>query len=160
MAKKNSFKGEDILLRGLSPEDRNAFLALGVVKAFGAQEYIIRDGTPGDALYILRKGRVSIWKDDVKLGELSEGDVFGEAVILHPHNRIACVRTERPSEVLEFKRDELLNFFKWREEKLFKYFILNIISLLLDKLNRANERIIHLEHTFREQIAWLVGNKG
>jgi len=70
------------------------------------------------------------------------------------------VRTERPSEVLEFKRDELLNFFKWREEKLFKYFILNIISLLLDKLNRANERIIHLEHTFREQIAWLVGNKG
>jgi len=71
--KKNSFKGEDILLRGLSPEDRNAFLALGVVKTFGAQEYIIRDGTPGDALYILRKGKVSIWKDDVKLGSFLRG---------------------------------------------------------------------------------------
>ncbi|RKY61839.1 MAG: hypothetical protein DRP95_02330 [Candidatus Latescibacterota bacterium] len=159
MAKRNSPTGEELLLRGLSHEDREAFLALGIVKAFEPQEYIVREGTPGDALYIIRKGKASVWKGDVKLGDLSEGDVFGEAVILYPHNRIACVRAERPTEVLEVKRDDLLTFFKWREERVFKYFILNVISLLLDKLERANERIVYLEHTFREQVVWLLGGE-
>jgi len=159
MAKRNTPTGEELLLRGFPPEDQEAFLGLGVVKAFGPQEYIVREGTPGDALYIIRKGKASVWKKDVKLGDLSEGDVFGEAVVLYPHNRIACVQAERPTEVLEVKRDDLLTFFKWREERIFKYFILNIISLLLDKLERANDRIMYLEHTFREQVTWLLGGE-
>lgn len=148
--------GEEILLNGFSELDRRDFLSIGRQKHFESQEHIVRDGARGNSLFILREGKASVWREDVKLANLVKGDVFGESVIFQTHTRIAAVRSDGLSEVLEIRREDLLHFFKWRKERLFKILVINILHLLFEKLSRANERIESLEKNLRGQAAWLL----
>lgn len=148
---------EEILFKGFSEEERRDFLSIGQERHFESQEFIIRDGAPGNSLFILREGRVSVWRGDVKLADLVEGDVFGESVVFQAHNRIAAVRADSPVGVVEIRRQDLLHFFKWREERLFKILVINIVNILFHKLSRADERIASLEKSLREQAVWLLG---
>ena len=149
--------GEEILLNGFSGQDRRDFLSIGRQKHFESEEHIVRDGAPGNSLFILREGKASVWKEDVKLADLLKGDVFGESIIFQAHSRIAAVRSDGLSDVLEIRRDDLLRFFRWREERLFKILVINIVHLLFGKLSRTNERIESLEKNLRGQAAWLLG---
>jgi CRP-like cAMP-binding protein len=146
--------GEEMLFSGFSEEERRDFLSIGQEKHFESQEYIVRNGASGNSLFILREGKASVWRKDVKLTDLVKGDIFGESVIFQAHSRIAAVRSDGPSEVLEIRREDLLRFFKWREERLFKVLVINIVHLLFGKLGRTNERIESLEKDLREQAAW------
>lgn len=149
--------GEETLFNGFSEEDRRDFLSIGRQKHFESQEYIVQDGAPGNSLFILQEGKASVWGEEAKLTDLVKGDIFGESVIFQAHSRIAAVRSDAPSEVLEIRREDLLRFFKWREERLFKILVINIVHLLFGKLGRTNERIESLEKDLREQAAWLLG---
>ena len=145
---------EEILFNGFSEEERRDFLSIGRQKHLESQEFVVRNGAPGNSLFILREGKASVWKGDVKLTDLVKGDVFGESIIFQAHSRIAAIRADSPAEVLEIRRGDLLRFFKWREERLFKILVINIVHLLFGKLGRTNERIESLEKDLREQAAW------
>ena len=147
---------EEILFKGFSEEEHRDFLSIGQQKHCESQEFIVRNGAPGNSLFILLEGKASVWKGDVKLADLVKGDVFGESIIFQAHNRIATIRADTPAEVLEIRRGDLLHFFKWREERLFKILIINIVHLLFGKLSQANERIESLEKNLREQAVWLL----
>ena len=148
---------EEILFNGFSEDERRDFLSLGQQKHCESLEFIVRNGAPADSLFILREGKASVWKKNVKLTDFVEGNVFGESIIFQAHNRIADIRADSPAEVLEIRRGDLLRFFKWREERLFKILVINIVHLLFGKLGRANERIESLEKNLREQAARLLG---
>ena len=147
---------EEIFFTGFSEEERRAFLAIGQKRTFQSEESIAREGTPGSSLFILREGKASAWKGDVKLADMVKGSVFGESIVFQAHNRIAAIRADGPAEILEIRRGDLLRFFRWREERLFKILAINIIHLLFGKLSRANERIESLEKNLREQAVWLL----
>ena len=73
---------------------------------FGA--VIVREGEEADALYVLALGRARAIKateagDEVPLGVLKPGDMFGEVALLERTNRIATVRAS--SEVEAFRLD-------------------------------------------------------
>ena len=88
--------------------------------------------------------------------------MFGESVLFLFQNqlRIATIRAETPMRVLEFRRQDIFSYFKRREERLFKLFVLNITTILLGKLRRANERIAYLEKRLHEQMLSAVGGAG
>ncbi|MFO7169735.1 MAG: cyclic nucleotide-binding domain-containing protein, partial [Chloroflexota bacterium] len=63
-------------------------------------EMIIREGQPGDALYLIESGQVIVEQDGQAIAHLDEGDFFGEMSLLtqKPHN--ADIRALTPVEVL------------------------------------------------------------
>jgi serine/threonine protein kinase len=71
--------------------------------SFGAGEYIIREGEPGDAAYIIKSGQCEALKgegDDRRvLRRMGPGEVFGEMAILSPGPRTASVVTTQPTTV-------------------------------------------------------------
>nr|VZH95894.1 unnamed protein product [Spirometra erinaceieuropaei] len=54
--------------------------------------YIIREGEPGDALYVSAEGKLEVTKGDRVLGRMEVGRAFGEMALLYNCNRTASVR--------------------------------------------------------------------
>jgi len=136
---------EQILFRGFSDQEQSDFLSLGEEREFGPDEALVTENAPGSSLYIIRSGTVSVEKEGVGLTTLHEGDILGELVIFRPSARSATVRALSPTSVLEFDKDTIMTFFKRREERLFKIFVINVINILSLKLDRTDDRIVQLE---------------
>jgi small-conductance mechanosensitive channel len=75
------------------------------VRLFAPQEVIVREGTDGDELFVLLRGRVTVTKkhDDgrrIALAELGPGDYFGEHALLSGGQRSATVQAADECELL------------------------------------------------------------
>ncbi|CAH8643915.1 unnamed protein product [Schistosoma mattheei] len=54
--------------------------------------FIIREGEPGDALYVVSDGILEVYKDNALLGRMEVGRAFGELALLYNCKRTASVR--------------------------------------------------------------------
>ncbi len=82
-------------------------------RTFKAGEYLMNKGDPGDAMYVLRSGRVKVpvFDDGGRLrlmAHLTAGEVVGEMALLTGGRRTADVIAEEDSETLVFERDTVL----------------------------------------------------
>ena len=66
-------------------------------------------------------------------------------VIFRAHPRSATARTETLVKTLAFEKSDIMAFFKWRDERLFKFLVINMIHILARKLTRASELVVYLE---------------
>ena len=97
---------EDLPLFGLMPPDVRRLVAASfepVNYPFGA--VIVEEGEPADALYVIVSGRARALRqglggEEVSLGVLGPGDVFGETALLEGRVRGATIRARGPVEAL------------------------------------------------------------
>jgi len=80
--------------------------------AFMAGSVLVREGDPGDSLFVLSEGRVKVTTlgpkgKSVQLAELKEGDFFGEVSLLTGKPRTATITSLDGAEVLELTRSDL-----------------------------------------------------
>ncbi len=66
---------------------------------FEPGDEVIRQGERGDTAYIVQTGRLEVLKNGKKVGELTEGDHFGEIALLQDSIRTATVRCLTPCEL-------------------------------------------------------------
>lgn len=73
----------------------------------GAGEWLFRRDDPGDALYVVRAGRLQVVDEqrDAVIRELGRGDALGELALLTGSPRSASVRAARTSDVLVIDRE-------------------------------------------------------
>ncbi|HET6168350.1 MAG TPA: DHA2 family efflux MFS transporter permease subunit [Marmoricola sp.] len=93
------------LFRGLSPEDLKALDDAAEDVEIDAGTDLFRQGDPGDALYVLRAGRLEVLQGDVVLTELTRGAVLGELALLTGERRSASVRAVRDSRLTRLTAD-------------------------------------------------------
>jgi hypothetical protein len=80
-----------------------------------AEEYleiIVKEGDPGDSMFIICSGEVSVRTRDrtgkeVELARLFEGDFFGEVSLLTGRPRTATITSITPTELLELKSSSM-----------------------------------------------------
>lgn len=100
------------LLRHLPPEAIDKILAYVSERRVGAGEIIFHAGDPGDALYIVARGRVEVLQstggqaDEQRIAELDEGKAFGEMALLSGAPRTATVRAVTDGELLRIGKDD------------------------------------------------------
>jgi len=106
-----AFFQETLLLKGM-PEELLQQLA-GRVHSVIAQprQYVFREGDPGDHLYFVVSGAVSVLMDlrsgrRMKITELGPGDVFGEIALLHHVPRTRSIRATRKTFLLALKPED------------------------------------------------------
>jgi ATP-binding cassette subfamily B protein len=98
------------LFSHLDPEALTALAQRSMQEKFADGEDIVRQGDPGDKLYLLTRGAADVLVvdggADRRVNSLKEGDYFGEYALLTGGERTATVRTTQATEVYSLAKDD------------------------------------------------------
>jgi len=108
-------------------------------KQFAKETVICKEGDPGDSIFIISHGNVSIFRlakdgEKIRLNELKEGDFFGEFGFFADSRRQATVEALTDTTVLEItKQDlqEIIQEFPSVSQVLFKFYKERVLDTLL-----------------------------
>ena len=99
--------------------------------------FLFREGEPGDAAYIILKGKVSVFietdKGSVEVAELKRGDVVGEISILCDVPRTASVKAIESVQTLKVTKDTFIHLLTE-----FPEIAIEIMRDLASRLNKTN----------------------
>jgi CRP-like cAMP-binding protein len=113
-------------VRGLpQQEELGPILAVGQARTYAADETIIRQGDPGEAVYFVVSGVCRVTCNGVAMGKLAHGDVFGDISFLLGGTCSALVVAHTNVKVVVLKREVLRATFAMRIDlatKFYKYF--------------------------------------
>jgi CRP-like cAMP-binding protein len=99
------------LFKSLDDDGRRQLLDTATTVGFEADQVIVREGDPGEALYIIKSGTVTVntTRDDqdVPLARLARGACFGEVALLSGRPRTATVVAAEDCTLLCFHRQAI-----------------------------------------------------
>jgi len=103
------------LFQHLSDEDRVLLAGSIKLQSLKKGEILFNKGGAGDALYIIKKGKIKIFLsshagDEVLLAIFSEADFFGEMALLDGMPRSADAIAIEPTELLLLNRNDFISF--------------------------------------------------
>jgi CRP-like cAMP-binding protein len=142
------------LLKNFHYEDTLAFLELGEQIRFVEGDTIIREDEFVNSAYLIAKGKVSIWKENIQLATLEKRSFLGETFLFSKNNRLARVTCEEDCILLKYERYVALNYFRKRPEKLFNIFTKNIIEIQQNKISSMNLQLFTLKKRFLDDKKW------
>ena len=99
------------LFKRISQEDMSLVYAAGKYHKYKAGEIIVKEGEPGEDLFLLVSGDVQVVSRaagvSVELGRLSRGAIFGEVGFLTRKPRTAMILALNSVEIISFSRTDL-----------------------------------------------------
>ncbi len=129
------------LFEGIPPEDRVSLARAAALRTYRRGETIVEQGEPGDAFYVIVRGRVAVAivapdGREVVLNSLGEGDHFGEMALLDDAPRSASVIAQEKSELAILSRNVFFDLLK-------SNFVLTrgLLGAFSARLRRANATI-------------------
>ena len=111
----NDFLKHVPLFQHLSDEDKVRLAGSIKLQSLKKGEILFNKGGAGDALYIIKKGKIKIFLsshagDEVLLAIFSEADFFGEMALLDGMPRSADAIAIEPTELLLLNRNDFISF--------------------------------------------------
>lgn len=96
------------LFRALSDEERGQLAATTATRTYGGGEAIVREGDPGDSMYVVCAGTVAVVlePDRREVATIENGGYFGEMSLLTGEPRAATVVARRETVVLELTAEQ------------------------------------------------------
>jgi len=98
------------LFRPFGREDRKAVMEKFRERAVQPGEVIIREGAPADGLYVVLEGAIDVTRrteaGDLLVGQLREGDLFGEISCMRKTGATATVTVKRGGSLLRLQRSD------------------------------------------------------
>jgi len=127
------------LFSDLKREELSRVMEKIQARQFAKDAVICREGDPGDSIYIISHGRVSIFRhpaggEKIRLAELKEGDFFGEFGFFADAKRQATVEALVDTELLEIVKEDLqkiIQEFPSVSQVLFKFYKERVLNNLL-----------------------------
>lgn len=115
------------------------FVAAGNWSRLPSYTRVVREGEPGDSLFLLANGEAKVTLRGRLLNVLATGEWFGEQPFIHGHPvaRQATVETTVDSVLVEFPREKLDTL----SERCQRRFVRAILRTLADRLALSNVRI-------------------
>ncbi|MFZ5494926.1 MAG: cyclic nucleotide-binding domain-containing protein [Verrucomicrobiota bacterium] len=101
--------GRTVLFRDLPPAELAAVAAAVKPEEHKRGSYVVREGEPGDRLYVVLSGRLEVRRDyapgrSEPVAEMGEGDVFGEISLLQGGPRTRSIRSLERSVLLALNK--------------------------------------------------------
>lgn len=101
------------LFAGLDENSHKEIINRIMLMYYPADYQLFKEGDPGTALYILKKGKVSIYHDPKeegdlpqKVAEINEGGFLGEMALVSEQPRNASAKTLSESEVFILSKED------------------------------------------------------
>ena len=92
----------------VSAEDIVLLSEISKVIRYRVHTELFREGDPGQEFFVVKRGTVGIYKDNVMIAEVGEKDCFGEMAIVEDRMRSATARAEESVELILFDRSDFL----------------------------------------------------
>jgi Cyclic nucleotide-binding domain/TLC ATP/ADP transporter len=132
------------IFQDLSVSELAAVASVTEEVVYPAGEVVIREGEPGDTMYLIIKGEVSVTKrqqgeeasHEIELDRIRAGDYFGEMALFEDVVRSATVRTAEESRLLVLNKQEFTEIV--RE---YPQIALHICRVLSDRIRRLHQKI-------------------
>ena len=118
--------------------------------SFTGGDLIVKEGEPGDRMYIIHTGQVRIVKDlgglrETSLALLGPGDFLGEMSIIECVTRSASVLAMGPTQLFALKGMDLYRLFQRRPDQ-YAVIMLNIARDLSRRLRAVDEKFAAISH--------------
>ena len=68
---------------------------------------VFKQGDVGNAAFLILSGSFNVERDEVKVGKISSGEIFGELSLILGEKRKATIRAVTPAEIIEIKPSAL-----------------------------------------------------
>lgn len=110
---------------------------------FSENQEVIKEGDPGETLYLIIEGRVAVFKQqddggEIELDRMDAGDYFGEMALFEDIPRTATIRTVAPSRMLMLHKQEFKEMV--RE---YPQIALDICKALSGRIRKLHSRMTH-----------------
>jgi serine/threonine protein phosphatase PrpC/CRP-like cAMP-binding protein len=124
------------IFRYLSYKELVRVMNITEVRHFKENELVIKEGTPGEELFILLDGTVRLHKDETFICTLKRGDHFGEMSLLDRGPRSASASAETDARLLLIKRKDFYDIIK-NESKLSVKLLWSFVQVLTQRLRKT-----------------------
>lgn len=134
-----------IMLRITAAQTRNEPNTTPGFEVFQPGEHIIEQGERADYVFNLSSGTAEVLVDDVIVGRISEGEIFGAMAALTHADRSATVRARTVCSVVKVPKEQFTDLIKSNPA--------TIHSLLIDMANsivNLNEQLVGLRNDNRK----------
>jgi len=123
------------------------------LKEYDADQLIFAEGDNGDGAYFILEGKVkavtfSSEYEEVILGELSKGEVFGEMSLIDDKPRSASILTVSPCKLAFINTKEFDDFIEARSELAFRFMAFICLSLFW-RILRLDKVYANIKRAFR-----------
>jgi len=116
-------------------------------KLYQAGETIVRQGEPGQCMYVIQSGQVVVAQEkaqsEVPLAVLNKGDFFGEMALFEREARSATVRALTDSRVLTVDRKTFLRRIQEDPSMAFR-----IVEGMSRRIRELDQEIARIKSTF------------
>ena len=130
------------VFKGLSRFDLNKVTKMLHLRSYKEGEYIFRESEPGESMYIIKQGDVSIIKNkdsqEILLASLTEGSFFGEVSLVDEDTRSASAIAKTDTELLGFFRADLMNLID-RNPRLACFILYQLSTVIGKRLRMQTE---------------------
>jgi hypothetical protein len=132
------------IFQDLSVSELAAVASVTEEVVYLAGEVVIREGEPGDTMYLIIRGEVSVIKSqqgedashEIELDRIRAGDYFGEMALFEDVVRSATIRTAEESRLLVLNKQEFTEIV--RE---YPQIALHICRVLSERIRRLHQKI-------------------
>lgn len=147
--------GTHPLLTGLDRRQLDTLLHAGELESWSAGEEVVRQGTLGDAMYLVLSGTVSVYMGDGAraLATLGAGEFFGEMSMIEPAVRSATVRANDRLDLFRLPNVAVTRLFG-DDPLLMSRILVHVVRALSHRLRKTNELVGSVESLSE----WLAGS--
>lgn len=128
------------IFRHLTYKEQTAVLSLATTRPYPAGAEIAVEGTPGEELFVVLRGRVTVEKGAVQIAELKPGGHFGEMGLVDGSPRSATCRAAEPTRVMVISRANLIHLMR-REPTLAVKMLWSFVQVLSTRLRTTNAEL-------------------
>ncbi len=128
-------------------------LEKAVSRTYPTGSVLIKKGSIPDALYIIKKGKVGIYNEDILLAELGELTIMGES-ILAEGTATATTIANTEIETVEINKDEFYSL-----AIVYPRLVFNIFRINFQRLRTSNEAALQEARTREEKLQKLVDER-
>ncbi len=105
------------------------------VKKYGVRDWIIKEDREADSFFVILRGKANIIKENYAkakrtIGEINEGDCFGEMAVLLKQARSASVMAGTETFIFEISAGEIENLKLETQLKLYRRFAIVLATRL------------------------------
>lgn len=139
------------LFEGVSEEGLRKIAAIANEETHRLSEVIFKEGSDGNALYLILDGKVRISREVSGMGEealavLGPGDTFGEMALIDNFPRSADARVHERCRLLVIDKDALEDLLFLNKDLAYEI-LWNFVRILSGRLRETNDKMTFLSAT-------------